>query len=317
MSLADLKLIDLYIGEDFSEFRDKPGDDAPRHVVPEEYADEIRGIRAECYRLYGEHKQKEFALPHDKGLYRVTAIPDVTYEPILILSRAANDVPPLKALGVPAHIASIIVDKDARGLILISGDQGAGKTTTMASMLVERISTLGGFGLALQDPIENNLRGLHGNGRIIQQPVEGVTGYAQAALTAVRARMKTISFGEVRRDPEGMNASTAIDLARSGCLILATIHATTLTGAIERLIELATPSMGEKTAEAVAAALTAVVWQKLDTSGKKVRPVITGLSLVEKTEESGIRSLIREKQLHQLVSLAQQQASRKLWDSNK
>lgn len=317
MRLADLPLIDLYLGEDFSEYRDMPGDDAPRRVVPADYGAEIGVIRMKCYQLYTDHKQKEFALPHDGILYRVTAIPDVTYEPILILSRAADTVPPLRDLGLPAHIASIINDKNARGLILICGDQGAGKTTTMAAMLIERASALGGFVLALQDPIENNMRGLHGNGRVIQQPVEGVTGYAQAALTAVRARMKTISFGEIRRDPEGLNASTAIDLARSGCLILATIHASTLQGAIERLIELATPNMGEETPSIVADALTAIVWQRLDTSGKRVRPVITGLSLTESEEATGIRSLIREKKLHQLVSLAQQQAQRKLWSSNK
>jgi Tfp pilus assembly pilus retraction ATPase PilT len=313
MPLADLPLIDLYIGEDFSEYRDKPGDDAPRLVVPEQYAEEVRQIRAACYHLYKEHKQKEFAFPHGDDLYRVTAIPDVTYEPILILSRAADTVPPLNSLGLPAHILSIITDKDARGLILIGGDQGAGKTTTMAAMLIERITALGGFGLALQDPIENNMRGLHGQGRIIQQPVEGVTGYAQAALTAVRARMKTISFGEVRRDPEGLNASTCVDLASSGCLILATIHASTLQGMIERLIELATPNMGDKTPNAVADALTAIVWQRLDTSGKHVRPVMTALSLADEQEATAIRALIRDKKLHQLSSFAQQQATRKLW----
>jgi Tfp pilus assembly pilus retraction ATPase PilT len=303
MMLAELPLIDLYIGEDFSEYRDMPGDDAPRLVVPAEYADEIEAIRAKCYRLFGEHKQKEFAFPHGKDLYRVTAIPDVTFQPILILSRAAGKIPLLSELGLPEHIARIVVDKDARGLILIGGDQGAGKTTTMAAMLIERMTKLGGFGLALQDPIENNLRGVHGGGRIIQQPVEGITGYAQAAVTAVRARMKTISFGEIRRDPEGLNASTAIDLAGSGCLIFATIHGTNLHATIERLIELASPKMGDQTAAAVAGALTAVLWQRLETGGKHVRTDITGLS----------RSLIRENKLHLLTSLAQQQASRKLW----
>lgn len=313
MQLADLPLIDLYLGVDFSEYRDKPGDDAPRLVVPDECMTEIHAVREHCRALYTKSQQDEFNLPHGNDLYRVTVIPDVTLEPIFILSRASSRIPPYAELGLPEHVTAIVRDKDARGLILIGGEQGSGKTTTMGAMQIERISTLGGFGLALQDPIENNLRGQHGKGRIIQQPVEGITGYAKSAQTAVRARMKTISFGEIRRDPGGINASTAIDLSLAGCFILATIHANTAAGTIERLIELATPSYKDETANQVASALLAIIWQRLEKTDRKVRPVITAISLRDNTEADGIRSLIREKQLHQLTSLAQQQATRRLW----
>ena len=313
MALSELPLIDLYIGQDFADYRDQSGDDAPRLTVPARYADEIAEIRAKCIKLYHDHKQREFALPHGSDLFRVTAIPDVTYDPILILSRAAPDVPPFGSLGLPDHIAHIVTDKHARGLLLIAGDQGAGKTTTMAVLLAERVRALGAFGLALQDPVENNIRGLHGDGRIIQQPVEGVTGYADAALTAVRARIKNISFGEIRSDAHGINASTAIDLARSGCLIMATIHASSMEQAMDRLVEAARIRLGNEAPKVVADALTAVLWQRLDVTGRKTRAVITGLSFIEADDGNALRNVVRDNKLHQIDSFVQQQKARFLW----
>ncbi|WNL48550.1 ATPase, T2SS/T4P/T4SS family (plasmid) [Dyella sp. BiH032] len=323
--LRDLPLTDLYIGSDHIEYRDKPGAHAPRLVVPEEYRADIEAVRAKCNELFRDHRRYEFALPYDGVLYRVGVMDDVTFEPIFVLNRTPDELPPFDALGLPQYIERLLADPSARGLVVFAGDQRQGKTTSATVSLVYRMVEVGTDALALQDPIECNIGGMHGNYRLYLQPVDGVTGYAKASQRAMRFGMTTILYGEIRRGDHGgrSNAAPALDLAEAGCFILATTHGSTIVDTLTRLVEMTSESMTDANAAraALSKALAAVVWQELERFSRPdgsqgIRVHTQVLDVTDPQDADAIRATIKSGNFSQLPTLIQSQANRKLWSSN-
>jgi len=141
-----------------------------------------------------------------------------------------GNIPPLTDLGLPSVLADLIMEK--RGLILIVGATGSGKSTTIASMLDHRNAHRSGHILTVEDPIEFLFK--HKKSIVNQREIGMDTMDWQSALkNAMRQAPDCILIGEIR-DKETMQA--AIAYAQTGHLCLATLHANNSYHALNRII---------------------------------------------------------------------------------
>ncbi|MBP9907098.1 MAG: PilT/PilU family type 4a pilus ATPase [Rhodoferax sp.] len=169
----------------------------------------------------------------------------------------ANEVPPLASLSLPVTLADLMLQK--RGLILMVGATGAGKSTTLASMIDHRNTCMSGHILTIEDPIEF----LFKNKRAVvnQREVGTDTQSAQIALkNALRQAPDVIMIGEVR-DRETMTA--AIAYAQTGHLCLATMHANNSYQALNRILSFYPVEVRQTMLGDLAATLKAIVSQRL------------------------------------------------------
>jgi twitching motility protein PilU len=141
-----------------------------------------------------------------------------------------GNIPELESLGLPTVLADLIMEK--RGLILIVGATGSGKSTTIASMLDHRNTNRSGHILTVEDPIEFLFK--HKKSIVNQREIGMDTIDWQSALkNAMRQAPDCILIGEIR-DKETMQA--AISYAQTGHLCVATLHANNSYHALNRII---------------------------------------------------------------------------------
>jgi len=315
MSLANLNMVDLYIGHGYCDYTASVGDDAVRSLLPANLTEEVELLAAECARLYGADVQPEFALEFGGVRYRVTATMDVANKAVFVLNRASATLRKTSTLGHPPHIRELILSSDTSGLVLLAGSPGSGKTTAAGSYLVERLERNGGRAWAIEDPPELMLDGEHGKGRCTQVPVSRrAGGYGEQLIRAVRARIKTILIGEIR-DP--LTAREVVLASNNGHLIISTIHADTVANACRRVIELAEGAGITNGAAMLADGLAAVIHQKLQrpdavTPNRPVAVIARTLSLRHQGTDA-IRSRIRESRLDLLQQDVLEQANRSSW----
>ena len=165
------------------------------------------------------------------GRFRVNVFLQRGY-PAVVLRYITADMPRLDSLGLPDTISDLAMLK--RGLILVVGATGSGKSTTLAAMINLRNETASDHIITIEDPIEF----LHTNKRsIINQREVGLDtkSYARALRGAMRAAPDVILIGEVR-DRESMEA--AINLAGTGHLVMATLHANNCAETMDRIINM-------------------------------------------------------------------------------
>jgi twitching motility protein PilU len=167
------------------------------------------------------------------------------------------EIPPLASLNVPPILRDLINEK--RGLILMVGATGTGKSTTIAAMLEERNQNVTGHILTIEDPIEF----LFSNKKSVvnQREVGRDTTSLQVALkNALRQAPDCILIGEIR-DRETMTA--AISYSLSGHLVLATLHANNSYHALGRILSFYTPESRPALLSDLASGLKAVISQRL------------------------------------------------------
>ncbi|MBY0368113.1 MAG: PilT/PilU family type 4a pilus ATPase [Burkholderiales bacterium] len=207
-----------------------------------------------------------------------------------------HDIPTLESLGLPPILGQMI--KEKRGLILMVGATGTGKSTTLAAMLELRNQTMTGHILTIEDPIEY----LFSNKRSVvnQREIGRDTASLQVALkNALRQAPDCILIGEIR-DRETMTA--AISYALSGHLVLATLHGNNTYHALNRILSFYTPESRPALLNDLAAGLKAVVSQRLvrATAGGRV-PVIEILfntkltaELIEQGDFAGVKEAMEK-----------------------
>jgi len=148
----------------------------------------------------------------------------------MVIRHIKTDIPSIESLGLPAILKELIQRK--RGLILVVGATGSGKTTTLASMIDHRNATMNGHILTLEDPIEF----IHPHKKsVVDQREVGIDtlSFENGLKNAMRQAPDVILIGEVR-DMDGMK--NALAYAETGHLCLATLHANNANQALERII---------------------------------------------------------------------------------
>jgi twitching motility protein PilT len=225
-------------------------------------ADEVREValtilpapRAEQFSTTNE---ADFAYEVDGlGRYRVNAFRQQG-EIALVLRQVRIETRDLEQLGLPAVIRRLA--DEPRGLVLVTGRVGSGKTTTLAAM-VDRINeTRDGHILTIEDPVE--IRHVEKRCVISQRDVGLDTeGFRTALKHAFRQDPDVILVGEMR-DPD--TVWSALSAAETGHLVLSTLHTVNATETVNRIIDFFPPEQSLQVRASLAATLRGVVSQRL------------------------------------------------------
>jgi twitching motility protein PilU len=202
-----------------------------------------------------------------------------------------HDIPALGSLNLPPVLNTLVLEK--RGLILLVGATGTGKSTTLAAMLEQRNQQIAGHILTIEDPIEfmfTNKRSM-----VNQREVGRDTQSLQVALkNALRQAPDCIYIGEIR-DRETMTA--AISYSLSGHLVVSTLHANNSYHALGRILSFYTPESRPALLADLASGLRAIVSQRLirATAGGRMPAVEVMLNtklvaeFIEKGDFTGVK----------------------------
>jgi twitching motility protein PilU len=167
------------------------------------------------------------------------------------------NIPPLAELGLPPVLSELIMEK--RGLMLVVGATGSGKSTTIAAMLDHRNEQRTGHILTLEDPIEYLFKNKKS---IVNQREIGsdAADFGVALKNSMRQAPDCILIGEIR-DKETMAAALAY--AQSGHLVLATLHANNAYNALNRIISFYPLENRAALLQDLASSVKAIVSQRL------------------------------------------------------
>lgn len=225
-----------------------------------------------------------------------------------MLRRTARNCPDIKDLSLSKSIVAILTSDRyciGGGLIVICGTTGNGKSTTISSLVKDRVISQGAFCLTVEDPPEFVLHGDYisktgAMGKIIQVPGNPVS-FAEDLRGALRcypsgARGSMLMVGETR-DPD--TACQILRAAVSGQLVLTTFHSSDIVACLERLLSMAKDRMGDEEARSLLAhSLRAIIHQELDPDTRKPRLS----SLFSSNSSSPVASRIKQGSLNILSS---------------
>ncbi|MBU7576013.1 PilT/PilU family type 4a pilus ATPase [Hydrogenophaga sp. UC242_50] len=263
--------------------------EAPRNLL----AEIVPPTRMEELQETGE---LNMAVPLENlGNFRVSAFRQRGHVAVVIRF-VSSEIPPLDSLNVAPVLADLIMEK--RGLMLMVGATGAGKSTTLAAMIDHRNERATGHILTIEDPIEYVYR--NKKSVVNQREIGPDTASLQVALkNALRQAPDVILIGEIR-DRETMSA--AISYAQSGHLCLATLHASNSYQALNRILSFYPVEVRPTLLGDLAAALRAIVSQRLlrtHTGGRvPATEVMLNTSLIadliQKADFSGVREAMEK-----------------------
>jgi twitching motility protein PilT len=202
---------------------------------------------------------------------------------------------PLEKLGMPPIIRQMC-DKE-KGLILVTGPTGSGKSTTLAGMVDYLNTTFEGHIITIEDPVEF----VHKSKKcLVNQRELGVhtLSFANALRSALREDPDIVLVGEMR-DLETIQL--ALTAAETGHLVFGTLHTSSAPKTIDRIIDAFPPSQQAQVRTQLSEALEAVVTQTL--LKKKSGGRVAALEIMVAT--TAVRNLIREAKLHQIPGIMQ------------
>ena len=187
----------------------------------------------------------------------------------MVLRYITAEMPTLDELGMPKQLEELVMLK--RGLVLMVGASGNGKSTTLAAMINHRNEKTSSHIITIEDPIEF----LHPNKQsIVNQREVGIDtkSYARALKSAMRAAPDVIQIGEIR-DRESMQS--AIDMAGTGHLVLATLHSNNAPETLDRIINMFPPEQHRQVFTDLGHYLRAIISQRLvrTRTGRRVAAV--------------------------------------------
>lgn len=253
-----------------------------------------------AYEIMSEQQIEEFetnkdidfaiSLPDNSARFRV----NVFYQRRtigIVLRLIPTTIPTAESLELPEVLLDLVMAK--RGLLLVVGGTGSGKSTTMAAMINHRNHNSAGHILTIEDPVEFSHPNLKS---IVNQREIGIdtNSYARALRASLREAPDVILIGEIR-DRETMES--ALELSNTGHLCISTLHANNANQAMERIINMFPQSQHKQLFMDLSANLGAVISQRLipDSKGTRCAAIEVLLStphianLILKGELNGIK----------------------------
>jgi twitching motility protein PilT len=202
-----------------------------------------------------------------------------------------SDVPTLETLNLPAPLAELV--KPSRGLVLICGPTGSGKSTTLAALVGEINRSEARHIITIEDPIEYE----HRNAKSVIEQIEvgrDASSFAAALRASLRQDPDVILVGEMR-DLE--TVATALTAAETGHLILSTLHTSDVMTAVHRIVDLFPPDQQSQVRSQLSLTLNAIVVQHLipRSSGKGMAVAVELL-----LANQAVRNHIRQDKLQNL-----------------
>ena len=207
----------------------------------------------------------------------------------------ATNIPSAEVLGIPDTVIDLYQKK--RGLVLVTGPTGSGKSTTLASIIDQINNNREAHVITLEDPIEFTYQ--HRMSIVNQREIgTDSNNYASALRAALREDPDVILVGEMR-DLETI--STAITAAETGHLVLSTVHTIGASNTVDRLIDVFPSHQQQQIRIQLAGVLEAIICQQLLPTGDGSR--IAAFEVLH--INSAVRNLIREGKSHQLITYMQ------------
>ncbi|WP_037989383.1 PilT/PilU family type 4a pilus ATPase [Tepidiphilus margaritifer] len=257
-----------------------------RRILEEAIANET------LWQRYVERKELNFSLGlSDVGNFRINAFWQRN-SPAAVIRYVSRDIPSFETLGLPPVLGEMALGK--RGLILVVGPTGSGKSTTLAAMIDHRNSTLPGHILTVEDPIEYLFR--HKKSLVNQRDVGIDTlSWGEALKSAMRQAPDCILIGEIR-DLETMQA--AIAYALTGHLVLASLHANNTYHALNRIVNFYPLESRGLLFSDLSVALRGIIAQRLvrHVQGQRIPAVeiLVNSRLIAEMIEKGNLSMIKD-----------------------
>jgi len=203
-----------------------------------------------------------------------------------------SEIPTLSELNLPPSLADVV--KPSRGLVLICGPTGSGKTTTLAALVGEINRNESRHVITIEDPIEYE----HRNAQSVVEQIEigrDAPSFAAALRASLRQDPDVILVGEMR---DLDTVSTAVTAAETGHLILSTLHTSDAATAIHRIIDVFPPAQQSQIKHQLSLSLNAIIVQHLMPAKNNTRVVAVEVLL----STNAVRNHIRHDKLQNLAS---------------
>jgi twitching motility protein PilU len=214
----------------------------------------------------------------------------------MVIRHIKVDIPTLEELQLPTIFKDLVMEK--RGLILVAGATGSGKSSTLAAMIEQRNRSISGHILTIEDPIEFMYR--HAKSIVNQREIGIDTkSYQNALYNAMREAPDVIMIGECR---ERETFSAALQYAMTGHLCLSTVHANNSYYALNRIIAMFPHDARASLLMDLSVSLKAVISQRLihDVSGE----IIPAVELMLNTKH--IQELIKTGEIDRIKDAIEQ-----------
>lgn len=213
-----------------------------------------------------------------------------------VFRRIPAHIPAMEQLGCPAILRDIV--QETRGLVLVTGPTGSGKSTTLAAMVDCINENISGHILTIEDPVEF----VHGSKKcLVNQREIGLhtLSFANALRSALREDPDVILVGEMR-DPETIRL--ALSAAETGHLVLGTLHTSSAAKTVDRIVDVFPAAEKDMVRAMLSESLRAVISQTLCKTADGHSRVAAYEVMVA---TPAIRNLIRENKVAQMYSVIQ------------
>lgn len=265
-TLNELEFSDILLNNGSTYLRGMRGFGRQVLPSPSEFQEEIDELRAQVNQEFEKRKRHSFRINFKGRSYRVAVFDGIASGNghAFSLRKGMDTIPDFYKLGMPDRLAEWLTDANQlKGLILFSGAQASGKTTSAASCISKRLVKFGGHALSIEMPAEMPLSGMHGeHGTCWQCDLDGEADLPAVLQVSHRSTADIIYIGEI------LGSTTAsellqISLSSSRQLIFSTIHGTGVVAALDRLLTWAKESAGEAAALNLSECLLGVIHQEL------------------------------------------------------